>query len=255
MFTRRRTSRLGLGNGRRDRPEGSCDTSAPTNRIAAAPVGRLSRWDVVNTETLGEIHNNSRRQNMIGEILLGIFGNTIYDLIKSSLKDSLIDRDEDLIGRIHSTIEEASKQFFLKYGDQFGEPDSSFLARQSNIETIVKSMFYGNNFELATALSSKGFDGAKEVDQEALFFFTSKLFDSMMKDFRLNKIITEKKHIQESKETSNKILELLNNLVQEKQNETNPKQENFDGWTIRDAFGNGINKLMLYITIMVNFNK
>ncbi|MEG6588835.1 hypothetical protein [Paenibacillus barengoltzii] len=192
---------------------------------------------------------------MIGEILLGIFGNTIYDLIKSSLKDSLIDRDEDLIGRIHSTIEEASKQFFLKYGDQFGEPDSSFLARQSNIETIVKSMFYGNNFELATALSSKGFDGAKEVDQEALFFFTSKLFDSMMKDFRLNKIITEKKHIQESKETSNKILELLNNLVQEKQNETNPKQENFDGWTIRDAFGNGINKLMLYITIMVNFNK
>ncbi|TDL67673.1 hypothetical protein [Paenibacillus] len=31
------------------------DTSAPTNRIAAAPVGRLSRWDVVNTITLDEI--------------------------------------------------------------------------------------------------------------------------------------------------------------------------------------------------------
>ncbi|WP_268238736.1 hypothetical protein [Paenibacillus segetis] len=30
------------------------DTSAPTNRIAAAPVGRLSRWDVVNTTTLAE---------------------------------------------------------------------------------------------------------------------------------------------------------------------------------------------------------
>ncbi|MFJ2045497.1 hypothetical protein ACIOBL_17975 [Paenibacillus taichungensis] len=28
------------------------DTSAPTNRIAAAPVGRLSRWDVVDTGTL-----------------------------------------------------------------------------------------------------------------------------------------------------------------------------------------------------------
>ncbi|TDL67676.1 MULTISPECIES: hypothetical protein [Paenibacillus] len=30
----------------------SADTSAPTNRIAAAPVGRLSRWDVVDTVTL-----------------------------------------------------------------------------------------------------------------------------------------------------------------------------------------------------------
>ncbi|MEX3620764.1 hypothetical protein, partial [Paenibacillus glucanolyticus] len=30
----------------------SADTSAPTNRIAAAPVGRLSRWDVVDTGTL-----------------------------------------------------------------------------------------------------------------------------------------------------------------------------------------------------------
>lgn len=36
--------------------QNQADTSAPTNRIAAAPYGALSRWDVVDTGTLGEIH-------------------------------------------------------------------------------------------------------------------------------------------------------------------------------------------------------
>ncbi len=50
-----------------DKSRSSCrDTSAPTNRIAAAPVGRLSRWDVVNTETLGEIV----AENLIDYILI-----------------------------------------------------------------------------------------------------------------------------------------------------------------------------------------
>ncbi|WP_339303464.1 hypothetical protein [Paenibacillus sp. FSL R5-0519] len=37
------------------------DTSAPTNRIAAAPFGRLSRWDVVDTVTLDEIAAKSNK--------------------------------------------------------------------------------------------------------------------------------------------------------------------------------------------------
>lgn len=176
---------------------------------------------------------------MIGTILLGIFGNSIYDLIKGSLKDSFIEKDDDLIGRIHTALEEASKEFFLRYGDQFGQPESSFLARQANIEIIVKSIFYGNNFELVESLSSKGFDGAKDLDQEALYFFCSKLTETMMKDFRINKIIIEKNHIKESKETSNKIIELLDGLLQQQQKvEVNSKEEKFDEWKITDLDGN-----------------
>jgi hypothetical protein len=173
---------------------------------------------------------------MVGEILLGIFGNTIYDVIKTALKETFIDKDDDLIGRIHTALEETSKQFFVKYGNQFGEPSSSFLARQANIDTIVKSIFYENNFELIKELSPKGFDGAYNVNQEALYFFTKKLNECMMKDFRLNKIIVEKKHIIESKEDSIKILDILNNLIQQKQIEGNP--EGTKGWIIKDAFGN-----------------
>jgi hypothetical protein len=39
---------------RNGRGADQADTSAPTNRIAAAPDGRLSRWDVVDTVTLSE---------------------------------------------------------------------------------------------------------------------------------------------------------------------------------------------------------
>lgn len=174
---------------------------------------------------------------MFGEILLGIFGNSIYDLIKAGLKDTFIDKDDDLIGRIHSALEESSKQFFVKYGIEFGEPSSSFLARKTNIDKIVKSVFFENNFELVNELSPKGFDGANDITQEALYFFTEKLNECMMKDFRLNKIIIEKNHIYESKETSKRIMDLLNNL-QHMQIEGDTKEEGFYGWTMQDELGN-----------------
>jgi len=90
---------------------------------------------------------------MIGGILIGVFGNLIYDLIKKSLKGSITEEDADLINRIYCALDEASSQFFHHYGDEFGEPYSSFLARESNIEIIVKSMFYGNRNELVKELS------------------------------------------------------------------------------------------------------
>lgn len=58
---------------------------------------------------------------MVGGILIGIFGNLIYDLIKRVLKDSITDKDVDLIDRIHCALEKASSRFFEHYGDEFGE--------------------------------------------------------------------------------------------------------------------------------------
>lgn len=175
---------------------------------------------------------------MIGEILLGIFGNTIYDLIKEILKENLIDEDQELIERIYTALEKTSKEFFNEYGNQFGKPNSSFLARQKNIEIIVKSIFYGNNLNLVQELCSKGFDGARDVTTEALYFFTQQLEVFMMEDFKINKVITEKNHIFENKDTSRKIIELLDNLVEENQVKNNIKKEGFDGWVMTDESGN-----------------
>jgi len=176
---------------------------------------------------------------MIESILLSIFGNTIYDLIKTSLKDSTAEDDADLVGRIHIALEEASQKFFLKYDNQFGKPDSSFLARKSNIDSIVKSIFYTNHLDLSESISPKGFDGVEDLNQEALYYFCNQLNEFMMKDFRLSKIIVEKSHIKESKERDDKIIGLLNDLTGQKQQaELGVPEESFKGWMISDENGN-----------------
>jgi len=174
-------------------------------------------------------------------ILIGIFGNSIYDIIKGSLKDSLHNKDEDLVTRIHSCLEESSKLFFQKYGHQFGEPSSSFLARQSNIDTIIKSFFYGYNSQLINELIPTGFDGANDVSSEALVDFISMLNSRVMGDFRLEKIVTEKQHIYESKESSEKILDLLSSLVNkgnDNEQDNKSKTSGFNNWIITDESGN-----------------
>lgn len=60
----------------------------------------------------------------------------------------------------------------------------------------------------------------------------------MMKDFEINKVIVEKRHISDSTNTSQKILEMLNGLMEEKQDGEGIKKEGFDGWITKDEFGN-----------------
>jgi hypothetical protein len=175
---------------------------------------------------------------MLGEILLGVFGNGIYDIIKNVLKDVFHDDDDDLIQKVYCVLEETSKNFFDKYGDEFGIPSSSFLARQSNIDCIVKSLFYGNNYDLQKVLSVKGFDGTKDVTEDALNYFISTLYDNMLRDFRLSKILIEKNHIFQSQETSNKIIDMLNKLANQGQTSDKKDEETFKGWTMKDSYGN-----------------
>lgn len=175
---------------------------------------------------------------MFGEILIGIFGNAIYDSIKEGLRDIFVDKDDDLVARVYDALEEASKSFFTEFDTDFGEPSSSFLARQDNIDVIIKSMFYGNNYDLVCQLSPIGFDGVPDVSNDALLFFVSKLNEAIMKDFRLNKIITEKNHIIESRETSNKILDTLNTMLKRDSDKAGLKEPSFKNWVMKDEYGN-----------------
>jgi hypothetical protein len=173
---------------------------------------------------------------VFGEILLGVFGNGIYDIIKNVLKDVFPDYDE-VSQKVYCVLEETSKNFFDKYGDEFGKPCSSFLAKQSNIDCIIKSLFYGNNIDLQNELSVKGFDGVKDVTQEALSYFIKMFHSNMMRDFALNKALTEKRHITESSDTSTKIIDLLNKLAIQGQLPDKKEEESFKGWTIIDNYG------------------
>jgi hypothetical protein len=69
------------------------DTSAPTNRIAAVPVGRLSRWDVVDTGTLYE-----RQGNLIHKEFFMINKEQLQDNVKFALSDYLKDWTPYLLG-------------------------------------------------------------------------------------------------------------------------------------------------------------
>lgn len=142
---------------------------------------------------------------MVSEVLLGMLGNTIYDAIKKTLKDKFTEKDEDLVDRILNAFKKASAAFFEKYSSEFGDEYSGFLARDSNIDAILKSVFYGNNDALEQILSREGFDGASDVTLGALQYFVDSLNKEMMEDFRLNKIIVEKGHISDSHETLKKI--------------------------------------------------
>ncbi len=171
---------------------------------------------------------------MFEGLLMGVFGNAIFEIIKFAIKNKFADADDDLVDRIYNCLEEATKCFFEEYHDEFGDANSCFLARQKNIDIIVSHMFYDNNKDLVEELSVEGFDGAKPASKDALIFFVNKLFKLMMNDFRLNQIITEKDHIAEGHE----IMDMLKKFIKPTGSVSNSKEDRKDEWVIKDNQGN-----------------
>lgn len=146
---------------------------------------------------------------IIEGFLVGMLGNAAYDKIKKIIKDSIQIENEDLVSKIYKSIEISSSSFFDKYGEQFGEPNKSFLARQKNIEVIIHSAYYGDKTALINELSPEGFDGANDASQESINYFVEVLEEEMRKDFELDKIITEKAHIRDTYEMLRRLLETV----------------------------------------------
>lgn len=181
----------------------------------------------------------------IESILLSILGKGAYDIIKGIGQNIFSDADEGLIGRLYNVVEKASNIFFKEYHNRYGKPSSSFLARQENIDIILKSIFYGNEGSLFEKINPKGFDGVDDVPKEVLNFFINTLESEMMQDFLLNKILIEKKHIKDSKEVGNQILETLNTFIRKQSQQTQlllpnekPKAVPKEDWKMTDDFGN-----------------
>jgi hypothetical protein len=164
-------------------------------------------------------------------ILVGIFGNSIFAIIQSLMNSFLDDKDDDLNNRIYESLENATKDFFKEYDEIYKNPHSSFLARESNIRLIVKSIYYGKSINLLEELDRRGFDGEPDVSEEHLHFFVATLDKRMKEDYLLDKIIEEKTHLQEAKEVNENVKKILETVIGQPTNETIEKKNN---WQLTD---------------------
>lgn len=175
---------------------------------------------------------------IIEGILIGVLGNAAYELIKGIGSQVFDESDDDLYKRLYNAIDKACELFFKKYSNTYGSPDNSFLARQENIEIIVKSIYYNNQDNLYDKISPKGFDGAPDASLEAIKFYISTLQKIMLEDFRLDKILVEKKHIRESDEKNKQIIGLLEQLVNQNHKVEQQSSKHKENYTMLDMLGN-----------------
>lgn len=132
---------------------------------------------------------------MIGELLLGIFGNAVYDLAKKVSFASVDSEDNEIARAVYEAMERATTAFNNKYDDQFGKPDQSFLARRENWEIVGRSLSFSSDALKASALNPEGYDDARSATPEALEYLVQELDREMRKSRRLEKLIVEKEAV------------------------------------------------------------
>ena len=167
-------------------------------------------------------------------VLIGIFGNAIFSIIQSMSNSIISEKDDELNHRIYESLEEATKDFFEKYGSTYRKPEDTFLARESNLQLIISSLFYGKKIDLINEIDRRGFHDELEVKYEHLKFFVNRLNHTMREDFMLDKILEEKTHFQKNSETHDnvkKILDKVNGLASDKEDTSIKPQES---WKITD---------------------
>jgi hypothetical protein len=153
---------------------------------------------------------------MIGEILIAILGNTAYDNLKKIFKTHLTIEDEKIFQLLFNSIEAATEKFFTKYGDRYGTIESSFLSKEENWDVIIRCIFYGSEGLDVEQFELSGFGINKEEAKSGAQNFVGILHTEMRKHWQLDKILTEKSHINETskfmKETKESLTFLENKL-------------------------------------------
>lgn len=166
---------------------------------------------------------------MLSGILVGIFGNAIFSMIRGVSYDLFGDRDENLNDRIYESLEKATEAFFEKY-DEIYDPHGSFLARETNIELIIKSFFYSKDINLLRDLDRQGFGDIPDVSESHLSSFLEILTEITQNDFLLNKIETQKRHYKVTQELGNDVKKILDSIERLPSKDA----ENKPNWVFRD---------------------
>jgi len=140
------------------------------------------------------------------DILVGILGNLVYDVIKIAVQDIVGCEDDPIIQKIGQSIDCACKRFFAKYGDSFGKPEESFLARRENWDKLISLVRYDQSELTYSDFNPTDYSGSHSVTPEAIIDLLAFVKEEMYNDINLAKILAGKLHFQEATNMAQKIL-------------------------------------------------
>lgn len=145
---------------------------------------------------------------MIEGILVGIFSNSIFSFIQNANEKVDKQNDNDLVQRIHNVLEKTTKDFFSKYSKLYPNPETTFIAKESNIEIIIDYFHFGKEINLKMSLDPKGIDGKTYIKNQHLDYFIQRLENNINEDYRLSKIKATKEHYVDSQEAFSDIKDI-----------------------------------------------
>ena len=174
---------------------------------------------------------------MPNSVLVGILGGGAYDFVKSLTGSLLGEQSDELTQKVYAALEEAADHFFETYGDQFGEPNNSFLARKENWETVLRSVYYSSDALDAQQLNGAGYRGAENAPPEVVNHFVALVEGKMHDDWFLDKILTDKSHREEVVQNQEAMAKTLSSLISKTGDDATAKEEHRlahpdypDGW-------------------------
>ncbi|GAV12970.1 hypothetical protein [Paenibacillus sp. NAIST15-1] len=157
---------------------------------------------------------------MLGDILIGILGNTAYDTLKKIFNKHFGEEEDHIFKAFIQSIKSTSSEFFKVNGDTYGTIQSSFLSIEQNWDVILRSIFYGTGEidECCFVLNGLGIN--KRDASSGARRFVEMLNAEMRKNRHLDKVLAEKKHIIDTgrhiKETEQKLDSLFQKMESNK---------------------------------------
>jgi hypothetical protein len=130
----------------------------------------------------------------IESVIVSLMGKASYDGAKALLFPNTKSGESEAIRKsIYESFESAFTKFFAKYGERFGRPQASFLARQENIDLLVQSLFYSAKNPEEVALNLNGFEDAPPATALAAKEFLALLDGELRRHWDLDRILEEKR--------------------------------------------------------------
>lgn len=176
----------------------------------------------------------------MNEILVGILGSAAYEIICKIGAKLFGLKNDSLMKEFYNICNKAVEIFYMKYKDQYGTPNSSFLSNEKNWELIIKScLFYGSDTLSIEQFYIDGFGLDRHTMQSAVKDFITILTKQLKESQKFDQILAEKDHIKASKDSAEKLNTIehaLNNLVQQNLRTMNNSDENHQNYKLRMVF-------------------
>jgi len=137
---------------------------------------------------------------IIEGLIVSLLQNGAYDAVKAGFKSFA-----SLEAALHRAAKQAEDDFFKRFGDEFGTPRYSFLARGTNWDLILRSLLYREDTLSVDSLDPQGFGEVKPASKEALEYFVQCITNRIQENHSLDQHFIEKDHVQQQTEVVERI--------------------------------------------------